>query len=328
MINIFKKIVVKGICPIFINYRYVSYKMKSKHYNPRFRFLRAKKFVYTDLVDTDLMYKRSKLTPEEIRSQMKKEGVLPYRPYIEKPITISCTSGVLEPFIPPEGDGVSSNIKGKAIEQAKGVMLKGRSMLDVQKIKKIDPEFSIKLFPSLAHDIYIRAHHAMMAVDEKVLHELVTEKAYVDMTHGLEHCTVDWKFCKSIEPPKIVHARVFSLKPTKSGPPDFGQITVRLYTRQRLAIYDRFGRLKYGACPTHVQNSEIPPRDVLEYVVFENHLADTYGKWRLHAKTVPDWLQGGSNQIIKTFATESLNEPDPTTEPDLVDHKEELIRKN
>lgn len=31
-------------------------------------------------------------------------------------------------------------------------------------------------------------------------------------------------------------------------------------------------------------------KDVLEYVVFEKHIANEYGSWRIHAKIIPDWL--------------------------------------
>ena len=54
-----------------------------------------------------------------------------------------------------------------------------------------------------------------------------------------------------------------------------------LSSLQTLAIYDRFGRLMYG--------QEDVPRDVLEYVVFEKHLANPYGSWRMHGKIVPPW---------------------------------------
>lgn len=46
-------------------------------------------------------------------------------------------------------------------------------------------------------------------------------------------------------------------------------------------MYDRFGRLIHG--------SEILGKDVLEYVVFEKHLSNLYGSWRLHDKIIPDW---------------------------------------
>lgn len=32
------------------------------------------------------------------------------------------------------------------------------------------------------------------------------------------------------------------------------------------------------------------PKDVLEYVVFEKHIANEYGIWRIHGKVVPDWM--------------------------------------
>ena len=30
-------------------------------------------------------------------------------------------------------------------------------------------------------------------------------------------------------------------------------------------------------------------KDVLEYVIFEKHLSNVYGLWRLHSKIIPDW---------------------------------------
>jgi hypothetical protein len=44
----------------------------------------------------------------------------------------------------------------------------------------------------------------------------------------------------------------------------------------------RFGRLIHG--------SEAVAKDVLEYCVFEKHLSNVYGTWRLHAKIIPDWM--------------------------------------
>ena len=39
-----------------------------------------------------------------------------------------------------------------------------------------------------------------------------------------------------------------------------------------------------------IHGSEVVAKDVLEYVVFEKHLSNIYGMWRLHSKIVPDWL--------------------------------------
>lgn len=31
-------------------------------------------------------------------------------------------------------------------------------------------------------------------------------------------------------------------------------------------------------------------KDVLEYVVFEKHIVNQYGLWRIHGKIIPDWM--------------------------------------
>merc|ERR1712012_679547 len=91
--------------------------------------------------------------------------------------------------------------------------------------------------------------------------------------------TIHWRFIKSLEPPKVVHARHAEIVSKENF---FGQVTVRFHTQQQLAVYDRFGRLIHG--------SEVVAKDVLEYVVFEKHLSNIYGIWRLHSKILPDWL--------------------------------------
>jgi len=68
-----------------------------------------------------------------------------------------------------------------------------------------------------------------------------------------------------------------------------------------LAIYDRFGRLSYG--------SEKLAKDCLEYVVFEKHIADEYGCWRLHGKILPDWLPG-QQPVLRTMRRPDFVTPD------------------
>ena len=50
------------------------------------------------------------MTSDQIRSWMKEQGLLPPRPWQERPTYISSTGGVFEPYIPPEGDGKLSAI--------------------------------------------------------------------------------------------------------------------------------------------------------------------------------------------------------------------------
>ena len=36
--------------------------------------------------------------------------------------------------------------------------------------------------------------------------------------------------------------------------------------------------------------SETLAKDCLEYVVFEKHLSEEYGEWRIHGKIIPSWM--------------------------------------
>ncbi|NWI21897.1 RM45 protein, partial [Crypturellus soui] len=138
--------------------------------------------------------------------------------------------------------------------------------------------------------------------NKQKLHSLVTERCYSEMVRGNRYKTIRWSFLESLEPPRVVHIRCHSMVNEGNT---YGQVTVRMHTRQvralvpraapacprpdaflapclqTLAIYDRFGRLMYGG--------EQVPKDVLEYVVFERHLVNVYGTWRMHGKIVPAW---------------------------------------
>ena len=45
------------------------------------------------------------LSPDEIRRKLKEKGMLPPRPWQERTMSIGCTGGVFEEYVPPEGDG-------------------------------------------------------------------------------------------------------------------------------------------------------------------------------------------------------------------------------
>lgn len=63
-----------------------------------------------------------------------------------------------------------------------------------------------------------------------------------------------------------------------------------------MAVYDRFGRLMCG--------SETVPKDTVDHIVFEKHLSDTLGRWRIHAKLKPDWLPAAQFTVRPTAVIE------------------------
>ncbi|CAH1402042.1 unnamed protein product [Nezara viridula] len=271
-----------------------------KHWNPKFKKLRAQKIIKVELPDPDIMNKSpEELTKEQIKKQMKERGILPSRPWNEKPVYISCTGGIFEPYVPPEGDGKVSAITTQGAKQKlEFIEKKSKSMMAIRKIRSFEEDFDIPEFINEAQQIYINSYSAMINKDRDKLIQNITERAYPEVVSNIADKTIHWEFLESIERPRIVHVRCTDVI-TKEN--IFSQITIRFHSKQKLAVYDRFGRLMHG--------SETLPKDVLEYVVFEKHLSNKYGRWRIHDKVIPDWMPP-KEPLKKTYAIEPVPQHD------------------
>lgn len=71
-----------------------------------------------------------------------------------------------------------------------------------------------------------------------------------------------------------------------------------------------------------MHGSEIIAKDVLEYVVFEKHLSNEYGVWRLHGKIIPDWLPP-REPSAKTL--KKVHDPEPVPDKAIVEAEPETI---
>jgi len=288
---------------------------RDKHYDIKWRKLRAAKVKKIELPDFDKMRRESSMTPEEMRAEMKRLGHLPPRNFQERNIIIASTSTVFEGYVPPEGDGVASLLSGQGAKQRfTELEKKGKSFMHVRKIRQFDENFDSQEFAQQALDIYIETHQLLEDIkkNEDRLHELVSEKAYPEITWKLEKRTFRWKYVEALEVPRVVHVRTTDMLSKQNL---YAQVTVRFLTRQIMAMYDRFGRLAYG--------SENLAKDCLEYVVFEKHISDEYGIWRIHAKIIPDWMPAGQQPVIRTMRqphfeplTEDTDTDIKTTEQD------------
>uniref|UniRef100_A0A8D2MPM3 Large ribosomal subunit protein mL45 n=1 Tax=Zonotrichia albicollis TaxID=44394 RepID=A0A8D2MPM3_ZONAL len=219
-------------------------------------------------------------------------------------LLLSCFSPtpaeIMDPYVPPEGDARMTSLSKDGVkQQMQKLRQTAASQLALRKIKDHDPDFSTKTFPEKAQEIFIEAHNSLANFNKQKLHSLVTERCYPDMVRGNRYKTIRWRFLESLEPPRVVHVRCEGILNRGNL---YGQVTVRMHSRQILAIYDRFGRLMYGG--------EEIPKDVLEYVVFERYLVNPYGTWRMHGKIVPEWAPP-KEPIIKTVM---IPAPDPSQE--------------
>ncbi|XP_029950628.1 large ribosomal subunit protein mL45 [Salarias fasciatus] len=236
---------------------------------------------------------------ENSEARARAAGMVLRQEYLERPINVSCTAAVFDPYIPPEGDARLSALSREGLKQrSEQLRQTAASQLAIRKIKEHDPDFKTKDFAERAQEIFVEAHQALTQFNKEKLHSLVTERCYPEMTRGNRYRTIRWALVESLEPPRVVHARCPDMV-TKGNL--YGQVTVRMHSRQTLAIYDRFGRLMLGG--------EEQPKDVLEYLVIERHLLNPYGRWRLHGKIVPSWAPA-KDAIIKTVAI-----PGPELQP-------------
>uniref|UniRef100_A0A8C8M575 Large ribosomal subunit protein mL45 n=1 Tax=Oncorhynchus tshawytscha TaxID=74940 RepID=A0A8C8M575_ONCTS len=176
------------------------------------------------------------------------------------------TAGVFDPYIPPEGDARLSSLSKEGLKQCTEQISYGNTKPSlhcrIRKIKEHDAEFTTKVFPVKAQERTTLSHNGISSLSVHPVQEMV---------RGNHYKMLRWHF---VDKGNM-----------------FGQVTVRMHSRQTLAVYDRFGRLMMG--------SEEEPRDVLEYLVLERHLVNHYGMWRLHGKIEPAWAPV-KEPIVKT----------------------------
>ncbi|XP_017775199.1 PREDICTED: probable 39S ribosomal protein L45, mitochondrial [Nicrophorus vespilloides] len=276
-----------------INVQQVRHR-RTKHWDPKWKPLRTLKVVKVELPKFN--ENTEDLTEEEMRSRLKEQGLLPPRPWLEKPFFISSTGGVFEGYVPPEGDGKVSPISAQGAKQKLQFLeKKSKTMLAIRKIRSFEEDFDTPEFCKAAQNVYIKMHECMASGDKETIQQYITERAYPEVMHNMKNKTIRWKYLKDVELPRVVHARCTDVVSKENI---FAQVTVRFHTQQVLAIYDRFGRLMHG--------SEIIAKDVLEYVVFEKHLANEYGLWRVHDKIIPDWMPPKEPTSL-TFEKPQLN---------------------
>jgi len=280
----------------------------NKHWDPKWRKQRAQKVYIPEALKEMLRQEEEhrqfgkEIDPARQRERLKKEGRLPPRNSEELGIILGCTGDVFEQFVPPEGDGVASIVSKDGVkDRGKQLLTKGNSWRHARKIQAFDDDFETTEFADEGYKIYCNAQNLLQNFEENEddLHDLVTEKAWPELVYTLKKKTFRWKMIEQIEPPRVVHVRTTHLLNKENL---YGQVTVRFHTKQIMAIYDRFGRIMFG--------SENIARDCLEYVVFEKHLANIYGKWRVHAKIIPEWLPART----PSYATKRMPDFEPIDE--------------
>uniref|UniRef100_A0AC35TUW1 Tim44 domain-containing protein n=1 Tax=Rhabditophanes sp. KR3021 TaxID=114890 RepID=A0AC35TUW1_9BILA len=286
---------------------------RNTHKNERmFRKMRGRKTMILNLPDDVKVRERNTMKPDELRKSLLSEGINPYkevspRQWDEHQMTLQSHYGVLEPYLSPEqplsiatafsgitgGKMKLNEIKERGLHKFHSWKNGVRAIRNKEGYKDFDPK---KFAGEESFDIYKQAYGALMDRNKKDLSKFITEHAFVKMWPDVENGSIYWEFVEETATPEVVSIRCGD-NPYNSGNA-IAQIIVKMCSKQKLAVYDRFGQMTLG--------SKERVKDVIEFVVFENHIADADGKWRLHDKIHPKWVTEAKEG---TIGTQLLDEP-------------------
>lgn len=169
-----------------------------------------------------------------------------------------------------------------AKERVNSMKKKTLSTVSVGLIKKLVGEFNPFDFAVDAQKQFIEMQSALVKDDKEKLRELVTDDAYLALRKEFRDKKQIWEFVSTVERPQVVHVMAFPVSDKKNY---FAQVTVKLHLTQKLAVFDRLGQLKLG--------STTEEKDVVDYVVFERHIAVGKDKsqWKICGKIIPKWMR-------------------------------------
>ncbi|KAJ7365669.1 39S ribosomal protein L45, mitochondrial [Desmophyllum pertusum] len=142
-------------------------------------------------------------------------------------------------------------------------------------VRKYAKPFNVKDFAQKAQEIYIDVNKALASKSKKDLQDVVTNPVYSALSNEYfpPEKNLHWRFVSAVSRPKVVHVRV---APVATKDNLFAQITVKIHSKQVMAIKDKHGR--------HITGSDKEAKDVVDYVVFERHLTNKHGTWRTCGK--------------------------------------------
>lgn len=194
---------------------------------------------------------------------------------------IDSTGQIFSSYVPVEKKEFV--LSGKGLGQRwEAIKASVMSTYAIAMIKRKAKPFKVVEFAKIAQRKFIDVNNALQQENNKNAELKMKDDATLLVIKGLTRQFLDpsrkvyWRFIKEIDRPRVVHARITAVYEKENI---YAQVTVRMHSEQILAIRDRHNRIIKGDIKTS--------KNVLDYVVFEKHLADKYGKWRICGKLAP-----------------------------------------
>ena len=148
---------------------------------------------------------------EEEESKKLIEGLdYPLMTGYARPKLLACSTGVYDPYKPPESHSKTPYALSKALLQP----LKMKDRFFLRRIRQSMDDFDKSQFLETANDVYKKLFLTLSRRPLAKMEDLLkycTEHCYPILTNGLERCQIKWQYVDTVEPSRIVAAKVDSV---------------------------------------------------------------------------------------------------------------------
>ncbi|KAI7883478.1 hypothetical protein K492DRAFT_205438 [Lichtheimia hyalospora FSU 10163] len=197
--------------------------------------------------------------------------------------------GVFANYVPPEQSPSITDFGRWRLTKWRNLKNGVQNMLSVGliKYKSQYEKWNSRKFLEVAEETYKDMNDAFARGDREVLEETCLDSMYSTLKNQIKNrgsARWEWRYHGEVEAPKIVCVRCVGTTGLSKHGFAVAQATLRMYTKQSMAVYDKKNRL-VGGDPNKVHN-------ILEYVVFQKTISDPEDMWRVYGKiAAPEKLQ-------------------------------------
>ncbi|KAK4514956.1 uncharacterized protein ATC70_002563 [Mucor velutinosus] len=225
------------------------------------------------------------LAPRFVFSQLPKTTILGVRSYASnqqqgKQILLR-DHGVFANYVPPEQSPSITDFSKWRLTKWRNMKNSVQNLLSVGliKYKSQYEKWNSRKFLAEAEEAYKDMNDAFARGDRAILEEVCLDAMYSSLKNQLKtrnNVRWEWRYHGDVEQPKIVCVRCVGTTGVSKHGFAVGQVTVRMFTKQSMAVFDKKNKL-IGGDPNKIHN-------VLEYVVFQKTISDPEDIWRVYGK--------------------------------------------
>ncbi|KAI9279804.1 hypothetical protein BY458DRAFT_470557 [Sporodiniella umbellata] len=192
--------------------------------------------------------------------------------------------GVFANYIPPETSPSIKDFTNWRLTQWRNLKNSVQNLMSVGILKRKSQfdKWNSQKFLAEAGETYKDMNDAFARGDRDILEEVCLDAMYSNLKNQMKsrnNVRWEWKYHGDVESPRIVCLRCISTTGLSKHGFAIAQVTVRMFTKQSMAVFDKRNRV-VGGDPNKIHN-------VLEHVVFQKTVSDPEDIWRVFGKIAP-----------------------------------------